>query len=215
MNAINCEAEFGEDRFLLSHFPGLFDQPGAYLDIGCGPPASGSNSHFLRCLGWAGVGIDANPDYALQWEKATDLSKTRFIAAILSPAALVKFTFAHNCPGWSRIGSIGGLQERWFGATRLDELCRQSRMPPVDFLSIDLEGAEYDVLVESPRLYSDIAEHRAKVIIAEHSTAQSNGTVTRDERVKALLLLHGYRMVLETVANYVFIRGDLLPSLNP
>lgn len=204
-------AEFGEDRFLWANHGHLFERPGFYLDIGCGPPVSGSNTHWLRALGWSGVGIDANPGYAEQWERQTKPELTRFLCAILSPAPLVKFTFAHHCPGWSRIGEIPGVAQRWFGATRLEPLLSALKVPQIDFLSLDLEGAEFDVLVSAPELFGGMKP--AKVIVAEHSTAQTDGQVKRDERV--MRLLDDYRMVHETKANYVFIHESEMEPTKP
>jgi hypothetical protein len=40
------------------------DEPGTFLDVGCGQPVAGSNTALLEQLGWGGVLIDLNEEMA-------------------------------------------------------------------------------------------------------------------------------------------------------
>lgn len=65
-------SEHGEDEYARAYFWKMItdNTPGFYLDIGCFQENLHSNTKLLSLAGWAGIAIDANPDFQEQWKNA-------------------------------------------------------------------------------------------------------------------------------------------------
>jgi hypothetical protein len=176
-------SEYGESEFIARNI--LLPSTGFYLDLGCAWPVYNSNTHFLRQRWWGGMAVDANPEYANDWKELGN-----FVCAVVHDGTPVSFEYLAN-PDPSHIGHGVTAQ-----SVTLDVLTKDC--PPIDFISCDLEGSEYEAL---SRL--DWSKHRPGVIISEHTTFGRG----KDMRVHDLLVGMGYNVALETVANYVFHRA--------
>jgi hypothetical protein len=176
-------SEYGEDKWIAEHL----DLPavGRYMDIGCGDPINGSNTAFLRDRGWAGLAVDANPGYADYWRGKAD-----FVQAIVSTKAVVRFAFNHECPGQSRQDFTATA----YAATTLARLHAACGGGRIDFLSLDVEGQEFDALLSlGPDVFPTI-------IVSEYST----WGLPDDNQTLPYLLDRGYELEFETRANRVF-----------
>lgn len=172
-------SEFGEDKWIAENLP--LPAEGNYVDVGCGHPVIGSNTAFLRDRGWRGTGIDANLGYASAWTRGT------FIQAFVSDFPIVPFAFK-EVSGHSRVE----LGAPMVGACRLDRLI--SERP--DFLSLDLEGHEFNALLSLSR------DLLPPIIVSEYNT---HG-IGEDPRVLHYLIVEGYEVVHQTIANHIFYR---------
>jgi FkbM family methyltransferase len=197
-------SEYGEDKWLAQR--DLIRLRGDYVDIGCGHPERGSNTAWLRDLGgWTGLAIDANPDYAPHWD-AVPASKACFLPLILASTPRVKFKFEENS-SLSRITDWVGdgapvTDEGLRPARQLNDVLAEYGVQKIGLLSIDIEGAEYDVLSTL-----DLARHQPAIIIAEYATGHPDGRVKKDYRVFEHLMRDGnYAAVHQTVANIIYLR---------
>ena len=174
-------SEYQEDQWIEEHL--TLPAKGFYVDVGCATPSTDdSNTRFLRARGWDGIGIDANANYAEHWQ-------TPFVAAIVSSQAVVPFEY-RRIPTHSRVtGNV------LFAATTLDRILRFFDAPTVDFLSLDVEGHEFEALQSL-----DMDRYRPKVIISEYSTEG----IGDDFRVRDYLLARGYAVVHQTKANLIY-----------
>ncbi|MBE0541335.1 MAG: FkbM family methyltransferase [Verrucomicrobia bacterium] len=180
---VKCYSEFGEDRWIMENLS--LPDTGTYVDVGCAHPVKFSNTAFLRDRGWTGLAVDANPTWAEHWQ-------TPFVTAILSAQPVVRFQFRDN-PALSRLHPEGVA----YAAVTLDQMLKAHDIDAVDFLSLDLEGAEFDVIKTL-----DWACYRPGIIIAEHNTEG----LDPDYRLRDFLLLRGYRVAHETFANLIYVR---------
>lgn len=191
-------SEYGEDQWL--HERGLLvGVERVYVDIGCAHPEQGSNTALVRDFGWTGVALDANPKYQPHWDAVRSRLPAWpiFEAVILASEPEVPFKFEDNA-AMSRICD-GGERRK---TVPINKLLADYSIGRIGLLSIDIEGAEYDVLKTL-----DLAKHDPQIIIAEYATLQLNGTVKEDFRVRDLLLAGGrYRLVHQTVANLIYLR---------
>ncbi len=174
-------SEYGEDLWIEQNV--TLPAHGFYLDLGCAWPGMYSNTEFLRKRGWPGLAVDGNPAYADNWRGVE-----RFLCAVIGDGEPLRF-LCHDAPDLSRVSPEG--------AVRLSTPLRQivETLPPIDFISCDLEGHEFDALSTF-----DFGKHRPKVIISECSTYG----IGEDFRVCDLLAELGYRIAHKTVANHVF-----------
>lgn len=183
-------SEFGEDRWIAENLN--LPERGYFIDVGCAGPGQGSNVQHFIDRGWSGLAIEANPGYAETWA-ALDNDNVQFIAGIVSHRPIVNFEF-RDPPGHSRIG--GKVN---FAATTLDYLRLQTGWRPIDLLSIDTEGSEWEVFTSLKK------GPMPKIVIAEFKTADPPGPPIEDFRLRDLLLWHiGYREVYRTEASIIF-----------
>ncbi len=159
---------------------------GRWVDVGCAHPIQYSNTAFLRARGWHGIAIDGTPEYAPEWE---NVQTAVFINAVVANQERVRFINEKHNALVSRIHSEG--QE--VSAVPLSLIIGRDQ---VDFMSVDIEGAEYDVL--STYLAECIPP---KVLVVEFNSAH----LGRDPRIFNLCIGEGMKLVHITSPNAVFI----------
>ena len=140
---------------------------GIYVDVGAYHPLRGSNTYKLFKRGWSGINIDLDP-------QTTDIfnhfrPKDENICAAVSDLAVEKKLFFHH-----NRSAINTLEEklgyrakeiRRIKTTTLNEILENSKFKllDLDFLSIDVEGHELDVIKGL-----DLQKYPIKIIVIEH-----------------------------------------------
>ena len=191
------KSQFRQDLFALSELN--FKRNGFFVEFGATNGIDLSNSYLLeKEFGWNG--ILAEP--AACWHAALRANRSAHIETECvwqdSNSTLV-FNEVANAE-LSTIDSYSARDkrrnERQRGRTYavktislLDMLDKYAAPPVVDFLSVDTEGSEYDIL----RAF-DFDKYQFNVIVCEH-----NHTAAR-ERIFMLLTQHGYVRRLEQLS---------------
>lgn len=186
-----CFSEDGCDKFLLQS--GLLPSTGVYCDAGCAGPWKYSQTAFLRALGWSGICIDGNPDYAPEWEGITNAT---FVQAVLSDKPWVNFLTEPTNSLVSRIHELG----QGVPAFKLRQVLETYGFPKIDFLAIDIESAEAEVLRDylTPPFWSDDIP---KIVVAEWNSCHKG----RDPEVFNVMIRSPYyKVVYMTDSNAVF-----------
>ncbi len=195
----------GEDALLRQIFKRRLAEgkPGRYVDIGCAAPVHISNTYLLYALGWRGLGVDANPEWAAPWAQARPGDVFENIGVGQVPGTAYWFRHPKNI-GMSRIATQNTAPGPEFAATgvavkieRLDSLfARHFADGLIDVLSIDIEGAELDALRSN-----DWNRWRPGVIILEaHDFAFERPA---ESPAVAFLCAQGYRLTDKIGANVV------------
>lgn len=194
-------SQFGEDVAIRRFFPNDFR--GTYVDIGAYDPFGFSNTALLWMQGWNGINIDANAASVARLRRHRPGDRT--IHAAVVPAAGHR---PGDHVGFSEAGDrleAGGRVDAE-GATRvpaitLDAVADLLGGAPVDFMNIDIEGLDEQVVADAgfarlgPRLLAieqwggDISE-----ILARPATRH--------------LLDRGYRMTGRFAITSLFARAD-------
>ena len=144
---------------------------GFYIDIGAGHPIFDNVSFAFYSRGWRGLTVEPNPRLArlAQAIRPRDVSLQMLVGATTGEAAfhlvddfhgLSTTIEAHARAAWTEFGK--GAQSARLPMTTLTELCRKHVKAPVDFLKIDVEGAERDVIAGG-----DWSVFRPKIIVIE------------------------------------------------
>lgn len=127
-----------------------------YVDVGSNHPIVISNSYFLdACLGWRGICVEAQEDY---YEKIRKYRSCTLAPCVSSKFETVSFVNAHDLGGMERnnknVNGTAEWQQRAHTANRtsmdcvpLSHVLKTAGMRHVTFMSVDVEGAEYDVLL--------------------------------------------------------------------
>jgi FkbM family methyltransferase len=194
-------SQLGQDLWVLKHHP----HPGFYLELGAYHGQSLSNTCLLEERGWQGLSVDP---FVASWEGRSNPVVKH---AIWDKEAEVVFRKA------SELGGIDECIGMHAHAVRQCETCTLQTMPVatllqtykvppvIDYLSLDVEGSELDILKAFP-----FDTHHVHLITVEHNWEEPKRT-----QIKEHLLQHGF--VLDTKARwddwYRFVgREECVPS---
>jgi FkbM family methyltransferase len=184
-----------EDLYLMRCFGSRSD--GFYIDVGSGHPVYDNTSFAFYLEGWKGVTVEPNP-WLARLTKAVR-PRDRHVEALLgATAGEATFYLVDDFHGLSTmIETHARAAQTQFGkssqaivvpVTTLKDLCRQHAPPVFDFLKVDVEGAEQDVL-----LNGDWRNYRPKVVVAEALAPYTLAPAW--QAWEPFLAEHGYRYV--------------------
>ena len=188
VGAYTYHSEWGQDRWITQRvFPGVRD--GYFVDIGSGHGIKDSNTNVLEDLGWSGVCVDPFPT---NMENRT--CKVFSEVAYSSPGRTVSFTRAGHLGGISDHLNLWASDERLAKAktvelttTTVDEILERAQAPRyLYYVSLDVEGAEYEVLQGF-----DLARYRVGALTVEHNFEEP-----KRNRIREHLEQHGYELVM-------------------
>jgi FkbM family methyltransferase len=119
---------------------------GFFLDVGAGDPVQDSTTYYLEeHLGWHGIAVDANADHAAGYEGKRP--GTRFFALFAGEKSSLQrdFFVAEDRRFSSGDGTDprgGPYRRTTVDTVALGDLLARERVSAIDFLSMDIEGAE-------------------------------------------------------------------------
>jgi FkbM family methyltransferase len=192
-----------EDRLKAEFFDGA--PAGYFVEVGANEPQRGSQTWQFERAGWSGVLVEPQPDLASQ------LRRTRrarvFDVACSSPANASKTARLYLLGPHSSLkrelvvtgvvphGAIDVL------ARTLDDILEEAEAPaPIDFVSIDVEGHEIEVLKGF-----DLRRWRPRLLLIEdHVTSLA---------VHRFLTRGGYRLIRRTGLNGWYVPLAEAPRL--
>lgn len=198
----------GEDLLLWSLFGS--QQTGFFVDVGAFDGVHYSNSLSFEEQGWSGICVEPHPDYFPLCQRARPGATCVFAACVgrdggdratllTEPLGLlsgIRADATPNLPGRyaRRNMEFPGFEPVDVPATTLDQLLDRTPPPPsgIDFLSIDVEGTEIDVLKGFSL--------EAKVIVVEANTP------TDARELKDYLSSRGYQFARSLKMNLFFAR---------
>ena len=192
----------GEDAILWR----FFNKPhGFYVDVGAFDGRYLSNSLIFEKADWHGICVEANPQYAelcrQNRPRATTINKAvvgdarRTVELVADSTGL----FTGEAPPREE---VAGHYKAWklpqpewetiqVEATTLDKIL--GGCPPIDFLTLDIEGGEEEVLSSF-----NFERHAPRVLLLENPTDVMN----------EILGAHGYRLARSLLWNSFFAKGD-------
>jgi FkbM family methyltransferase len=194
-NRIISYAQRFEDLYLMRCFGERSD--GFYIDIGSGHPVYDNASLLFYLNGWHGITVEPNPSLARLTRAVRP--RDRHIEALVGAASgEATFYLVNEYHGLSTmIESHARCALSQFGktseaisvpVTTLRELCEQHAPPAFEFLKVDVEGAEQDVL-----LNGDWQRFRPRIIVVEALAPYTLAPAW--EAWEPFLARHGYRHV--------------------
>lgn len=149
-------AQNGEDRWLDNFFG--HKRNGFFVEVGAFDGVNLSNSYHFEQIGWTGVLIEPDPDKAALCRANRPGSKSYQCAAAASPDIReVTFHQVESGGVYSTTKLTGDHARRIdhmglasipisVPARTLDSILQEVGAPAIDFVSIDVEGAETEVL---------------------------------------------------------------------
>lgn len=189
-----------EDLVLLSFFPDV--QKGFYVDVGAFDPDYDSVTKLFYQLGWHGINIEPQPEryQAFQKIRRRDTNLNVGIADKNGQLTLR----AYKSGGLSTFSDVvkqnyeqapdadtESYTEHTVAVRPLREVFAEQKVTHIDFMKVDVEGLEYDVLASN-----DWQRYRPEVLCIEANHVQ------RDWH--SLLKKAGYELVFDDGLNEYF-----------
>ncbi len=157
-----------EDVMLARVFPGA---SGVYVDVGANDPVIDNVTYHFYERGWRGINIE--PQTVL-WEKLCAARPGDVNLAVLAGSRDGEMTF-YEIETWHGLSTLDpdiarrhasagyAVSEKRLPCRRLDTILAEHQgQCAIDFISIDAEGAEADVLSGL-----DLARYRPKIVVIE------------------------------------------------
>lgn len=175
------------------------DDAGFFVEVGANEPQLRSQTWHLEQIGWRGILIEPNPDLAEQLRQARTAQV--FAVACSSPENAGRMLPLHVAGPLSSLDAErmapGAQAERSVPVPirTLDQILVEAQAPPIDFLSIDVEGHEIEVL----RGF-DIGRWKPRLILLEDHVAD----LARHRYLKRA----GYRLIRRFDNNGWYVPAD-------
>ena len=175
-----CQSQLGQDRWVLSKFA----TPRYFLEVGANDGVALSNTYELEKAGWTGLSIDPFP-------KNREQRHTKLVvAAVASSVRNVTFVRADEYGGIKEHLGLHAAKALTSEAVTLTtrtltEILETENAPSyIDYMSLDTEGSEYDILSSFP-----FWKYTLGLISVEHNNEEPKKSMIRE-----LLDYHGYML---------------------
>ncbi|HEY7230967.1 MAG TPA: FkbM family methyltransferase [Pseudolabrys sp.] len=182
---------------------------GTYIDIGAGHPIADNVSFFFYERGWQGVAVEPQQRLIDLYARVRprDVAVAALIGTRSGPADFHVFDAFHGLSTSSAVhadaaAALGaGYRTIQVPMMPLAELCRAQGLDEIDFLKIDVEGTETDVLKSA-----DWKAYRPKAVVVEAIAPGSNEPSWQEW--EPFLLAQGYRFMLFDTLNRFYVAEE-------
>jgi FkbM family methyltransferase len=210
--ALKSYSQEGEDMVLRRLFEN--QKTGFYVDVGAHHPKRFSNTYFFYKLGWKGINVDAMPGSmtAFNRMRPRDIN----IEKPVSNKKQLLTYYAFNEPalnGFSKElseerdgkGSYFVKFTKDIETSTLEEILDNNlpKVQPIDFLSIDVEGLDFNVLKST-----NLEKYHPKVILVE--ILNSSLADIQVSKIYKFLTDAGYELYAKAVNTVIFKRKDVV-----
>ena len=200
---------------LLVKYIFKYQHEGFYLDIGCQHPISNNNTYLLHKKGWSGINIDLD-------EKNVELFKLHrpkdynICSCISSVNNIKDLYFFHKGSPINTLESKTILNKKNYtikkiSTVTLNSVLENIDIPHIDFMNLDVEGHEIDVLNGF-----NINLYKPKVICVEYLDYKLNKLEFKNNNLDNVLnsklykyfIDHNYHFVNWNHADLIFVHSD-------
>lgn len=187
---------------------------GVFVEIGAGNGIEFSNTHFFeKCLQWTGVLVEPNPSFEPLLRSVRENS---YIASCVAGKEAGEASFAIHPDLWAqshrtdvnsaelqeRLGKNSEMEIVTVPTRPLGDILAEANVSYVDFMSIDVEGSELEVL---EGMDWEIPVH---VIVIECQEGVCPATEARVEQCRSILQQNGFTFHKVVGGNEVWKNED-------
>jgi FkbM family methyltransferase len=182
---------------------------GSYVDVGGGHPVADNVSFWFYLKGWRGLVVEPQEDLARVYAGVRPRDVTMSCLAGRADGT-IDFHVVDGLHGLSSAVKTNAESAKQYGAgfktvakpvRRLSALIDEAKLGAIDFLKIDVEGAEADVLAGL-----DLVRHRPRVIVVEAVNPNNPGAAV--EAWEPTLLAAGYNFVFFDNLNRFYVAKE-------
>ena len=187
-----------EDLFILNEFQ---NQKGFYVDVGCHHPTRLNNCHLLYKKGWRGINIDIS-EFSI---KLFNLVRTKDIninRAVSLEQKKVKFYYDKLISFYISLNKRKELDRfKEIMSDTLTNIIDQTKFKDrkIDFLSIDTEGKDFEVLQSL-----NFERYDPKYICIEIYSDNDSTFDIKNNQIYNYLIEKNYTLLIAKRENYIF-----------
>lgn len=193
---MNSVSQFGEDLLLWEFFQKKAN--GFFVEVGANHPTICSQTWLLESQGWKGILVEPLPGKA-QLLRAQRPGSRVFQVAMGAPEqrGRARFTVAtsDSLSGLTTHPGVVAARFEDVEVRTLDDILAEAENPKLDFVSIDVEGSELQVLCGF-----DLGRHRPALLMLEDHLQRLD--------VHRHLIRNNYRLVKRTGCNNWYVPHD-------
>lgn len=195
-------AQSGEDLILNNIF--LSKNNGFYIDVGANHPNKNSNTNFFYKKGWTGINIDAHP-YAIKLFQKKRKNDFNIEAGISDTNGHINYYMfketSYNTFNKESVNEIKKVSSliciKKVEVKPLSQVLKNIEMPPIDIMSVDVEGFDLQVLKSN-----NWVNYRPKVVVVENC---NRGISIIDSPIYKYMHTIGYLYFCQTNINAFYI----------
>ena len=209
---LNNGSQFGEEKFILNFFEKKYK--GRFLDVGCFHPTRHNNTYAMYKRGWHGINIDLNPltIELFIFARAKDININAAISDVEESKKLY-FMDELNTQNTLEANHLLFLKnehnikdeeisQREIKTKRLDKILDNYNFNDIDFMNIDVEGHELNVLNSI-----DFFKYRIKFICIKMINHNDHKKLI-NEKLNEVLLKNNYTLEKKIGFNFIFKKND-------
>ena len=186
-----------QERLIAEFFRGVHD--GYFVDVGAADPEHNSQSWQLEQKGWTGVLVEPRPDCAAALRRHRRAKVYEVACTAPGNRGAKRMNVLGRYSSLNKDLVIAGMPAQGaieVEARTLDEILIDAQAPtPIDFISIDVEGHELEVLEGL-----DLTRWRPRLLLVEDHL--------RDLRLHRAIETRGYKWVRRTDLNAWYLPAD-------
>jgi len=181
-------SQVGQDKWVCDYFK--YKKNGYFVDIGAYDGVELSNTYYLeKELNWSGICMEPSP---IAFKKL----KEQRNCILINKAAYhknVQLKFVEDGLG-GRIGN-DSKYSYMVDAVRMDQVLEENNSPKIiDYISLDIEGGEYDALLAFP-----FNNYEVILWTIEHNLHAGMANLLLKANILNIMNKHGYQIVRENV----------------
>ena len=205
-------SQFGEEKFILSFFDKEYK--GKFVDIGCFHPTRYNNTYTMYKSGWRGINIDLNP-LTIELFNFARVKDININAAISDQEETKKLYFVDElntqntleANHLSFLKNHHNLKEEEISlqeikTKRLDKILDNYDYKDIDFMNIDVEGHELNILNSI-----DFLKYNIKFICIEMIDHNDQAKLI-NKKLNAILIKNDYFLVKKIGFNFIYKKND-------
>lgn len=205
-------AQEGEDMILARYFENK--EKGVFIDVGSHHPYRFSNTFLFYMKGWRGINIDPLPESKILFDQYRPEDENYCVGISNSESTLTYYMFnepALNTFDKSEASRKDGIDNgRYYIIDKISTLTQKLSktldnskfdLSQIDFLSIDVEGFDIDVLESN-----DWEKYQPKMILIEELNTNIT-TVIEKSNIYKYLTSKGYNLYYKTVNTSFYVKN--------
>lgn len=198
----------GEDRLILKLFG--YRTSGTYVDVGCYHPVNYSNTYLLYLMGWSGIVIDADDIFLQAYREVRPKDRVIHVGIAARDNRTEFYLFADRSLNTFDKARAQELQsqnpqaivgKKHVEVRPLAAVLAEHQIGAVDFLNIDVEGLDLEVLMSN-----DWSRWRPKLVLVEDHSL--NLMQPGDSAIFRYLCDQGYRLHSKCNYSSVYVCED-------
>lgn len=210
-------SQAGEDVVVMHLLNDIGIKQIKYLDIGANKPTFGSNTYLFYSRGNTGVLVEADPSLIPRLKSYRKRDEILNIGVAVSEEKELEF-YIFNEPGANTFNKEEALKRDQQGLHKIvdtikvplisiNELIKNNFKTYPDFMSIDIEGLDLEVLKSL-----DIAKYPIPIICVETCQYSTNHIRPKDLSIGEFMKSIGYFAYGDTYINTIFVNENWFKS---